>query len=65
MSDPLLDDDDEEFMRRIVWEDRHLFTSVPWSGGFRWFRAPNVICLEQHRSRRRLRVNAPIDKESA
>lgn len=52
MSNPLLDElDDEEFMRRLMWpeEDRHLFTSVPWSGGYRWFRSPNVVPLEQYR----------------
>jgi hypothetical protein len=31
-------------------EDRHLFTHERWSTGFRWFRAPNVVCLEHYRS---------------
>jgi hypothetical protein len=54
MSNPLLDElDDEEFMRRLTWaeEDRHKFTSVPWSGGFRWFRSLNVIDLLRYRRR--------------
>jgi hypothetical protein len=29
-------------------EDRHLFTAAPWDGGFRWFKADNVVCLEQY-----------------
>ena len=33
-------------------EDRHLFTSVPWGGGYRWFRSPNILPLEQYRRRR-------------
>jgi hypothetical protein len=59
MSSPLLNDDndDEEFMRSIVWEeeDRSKFTSVPWSGGYRWFRSPNVVPLEQYRQARQQR----------
>lgn len=30
-------------------EDRHLYTTAPWTGGFRWFRSANVIPLEQYR----------------
>jgi len=55
MGKPLRDDeDDNAFMRSIMWaeEDRHRFTSVPWTGGFRWFRSANVVCLEQYRRRR-------------
>ena len=33
-------------------EDRALFTTIPWKRGeFRWFRSPNVVCLEQWRCR--------------
>jgi hypothetical protein len=28
-------------------EDRHLYTTAPWRGEYRWFRASNVVCLEQ------------------
>jgi hypothetical protein len=43
--------DDEAFLRTIIFpeEDRHVFTTAPWNGGYRWFRAPNVVCLEQYR----------------
>ena len=30
-------------------EDRAKFTSEPWRGEARWFRAPNVVCLESRR----------------
>jgi hypothetical protein len=41
---------DETFMREITpaEEDRHLFTSAPWRGGYRWYRPPNVICIEKY-----------------
>jgi hypothetical protein len=44
-------DADEALMRSIVLpeEDRVRVTNTPWVGGYRWYRAPNVICLEQYR----------------
>jgi hypothetical protein len=30
-------------------EDRHLYTSAPWNGGYRWFRSPHVIPIEWYR----------------
>jgi hypothetical protein len=52
--DRLEDEDDETFMRRIIFaeEDRHLFTAAPWHGGFRWFRSPNVVPIEQRRKKK-------------
>jgi hypothetical protein len=48
------DAEDEAFLRRIIFpeEDRHLFTSTPWRGGYRWFRSPNVVPIEQARQRK-------------
>ena len=46
------DEDDDAFMRKVTWceEDRRrLHPSVPWNGGYRWFRSPNVIPLERYR----------------
>ena len=44
-------DEDEAFLRRLILpeEDRRLFTSAPWRGGYRWFRSHNVIPIEQWR----------------
>jgi len=41
--------EDEAFFRQFVMpeEDRHLFTSAPWDGSFRWFQSSNVVCLEK------------------
>jgi hypothetical protein len=45
--------EDEAFLRRFVIpeEDRPLFTSAKWAetGGYRWFRSPNVVCIEHYR----------------
>jgi hypothetical protein len=42
---------DEEFHRAMMFpeEERHRFTSKPWDGSYRYFRAENVICLEHYR----------------
>jgi len=34
-------------------EDRARLITAPWQGGYRWFRAPNVICLEKARRLKR------------
>jgi hypothetical protein len=45
-------DDDEAFLRQLIFpeEDRHRFTATPWRGGYRWFRSPNIVCLEHYRA---------------
>jgi hypothetical protein len=47
-------DAEHAFARRVLpaEEDRPRLTSAHWQGGFRWFRAPNVICLEKARKLR-------------
>ena len=46
---------ENEFTRQVLLpiEDRERFmpTAPPWpaNGGYRWFKAPNVICLEKVR----------------
>jgi hypothetical protein len=49
---------DEAFFRQVVFpeEDRHLFTTAPWHGGFRWFRSANVVPIEHWR---RIEVETP------
>jgi hypothetical protein len=46
-------EDDEAWWRTFMFpeEDRRLFTSAEWDGGYRWFKSPNVICIERHRAR--------------
>jgi hypothetical protein len=46
-------EEEHAFARRVVppEEDRALFTSAPWEGGYRWFKSPNVIQLEIYRNR--------------
>jgi hypothetical protein len=42
--------DEETFMRHLVEpeEDRRCTGMTPWRAGFRWFRSPNVVCLEKY-----------------
>jgi hypothetical protein len=51
---------DEAFLREwtIPEEDRAKYTSQPWAGEYRWFRSPNVVCLEHYRRRKSLSTNA-------
>lgn len=49
------DEEDEALLRTLIRpeEDRPNRTTNPRVGGFRWFRSPNVICLEKVRLRQR------------
>jgi hypothetical protein len=44
-------------------EDRALYTTAPWHGGYRWFRAPNVIPIEQWRRKKRDSRATPTPKD--
>ena len=46
------------FLRELTIpeEDRAKYTSQPWTGEYRWFRSPNVVCLEQYRRQRQQRA---------
>jgi hypothetical protein len=49
-------DEQHAFAREIILpeEDRRLlFPTIPWTGGYRWFRSPNIVCLEKYRRLRR------------
>jgi hypothetical protein len=48
---------EHEFARQVLpsVEDRiRYMPQAKWEGGYRWFRSPNVICLEKYR---RLKVS--------
>jgi hypothetical protein len=55
------DEEDEAFLRRVIFaeEDRSLYTSTPWRGGYRWFRSPNVVPIEQWRQHQHQKINQP------
>ena len=38
-------EDANSYFRDLIFpeEDRHLFTTAPWHGGYRWFRSPNLV----------------------
>ena len=46
------------FLRELTIpeEDRFKYTTQPWTGEYRWFRSPNVVCLEQYRRQRQRRA---------
>jgi len=56
-------EDANPYLRDLIFpeEDRHLFTTAPWHGGYRWFRSPNVVPIEQWRQDRLL-MASPADK---
>jgi hypothetical protein len=43
--------DDETFLRQwtIPEGDRSKYTTQAWAGEYRWFRSPNIVCIEQYR----------------
>jgi hypothetical protein len=51
--------DEETFMRHLVSpeEDRSLYGMPPWQGRYRWFRSPNIVCLEKIR---KLKASAQV-----
>jgi hypothetical protein len=53
-----MDPGKEDLLRQLTFpeEDRHLFTTAPWRGGFRWFRSPNVVPIEQWRRERKVHL---------
>jgi hypothetical protein len=52
---------DEEFIRAMIFpeEDRFRFTGLRWQGGYRWFRTPNVYCIEHYR---RVKIDVPTGR---
>jgi hypothetical protein len=51
-SKQISDNDDEAFMRSLIRPEedrRRLYPTIPWEGGFRWFRSPNVVPIERYR----------------
>jgi len=46
------DDEDETLLRRLVLPEEERLRRYPTSGragGYRWFRSPNIIRLEEYR----------------
>jgi hypothetical protein len=42
----------EAFYRKRILpeEDRATLTGETWTGGYRWFRSENIVCLEHYRA---------------
>ena len=41
---------DEGLLQSLTWpeEDRSRFTTAHWTGGYRWFKSPIIVCLEKY-----------------
>jgi hypothetical protein len=44
-------DEEHGLLRQLTIpeEDRPRYSLSGWTGGYRWFRSPNVVCLEKVR----------------
>jgi hypothetical protein len=52
------EEEGETFLRSLVLpQEDCLRLGVAWTGGWRWFRSPNVVCLEQYRKKKLTQVN--------
>jgi hypothetical protein len=52
------EDEDETFLRHLVLPEedrRRRYPTRPWTGGFRWFRSPNVIPIERWKRTKKVR----------
>jgi hypothetical protein len=58
-------DEEHAFARQLTMpeEDRARYTSEKWGGGYRWFRSPNVVCLEKARRLKALGRIGPSDAQ--
>jgi hypothetical protein len=51
------EEDADAFWRKLVLpQEERMRLGIPWRGGYRWFRSPNVVCLEHYRRRLATRV---------
>lgn len=46
-------EDEDTFWRKLVLpQEERMRLGIPWCGGYRWFRSPNVVPIEQWRKKR-------------
>jgi hypothetical protein len=38
-----------EFYRKKILPEEERATLIKWDGSFRWFRSPNILCIEHYR----------------
>jgi hypothetical protein len=58
LSQEPIEEEDEAFLRQLVLPEedrRRRFPASVWTGGYRWFRSPNVLCLEKYQHLRAVR----------
>jgi hypothetical protein len=46
-------ENEDTFWRKLVLpQEERMRLGIPWHGGYRWFRLPNIIPIEQWRRKR-------------
>jgi hypothetical protein len=46
-------EDEDTFWRKLVLpQEERMRLGIPWRGGYRWFRSPNIIPIEQWRRKK-------------
>jgi hypothetical protein len=46
-------EDEDAFWRKLVLpQEERMRLSIPWRGGYRWFRSANVVPIEQWRRKK-------------
>jgi hypothetical protein len=44
------DEDADTFWRKLVLpQEERMRLGIPWYGGYRWFKSPNVVPIEKYR----------------
>jgi hypothetical protein len=57
--------EDEAFLRHLILPEEdclHYRQAAPWTGGCRWFRSENVVCIEHYRRPPPLLSGRPCDR---
>jgi hypothetical protein len=57
-STPNIDEQQSLWKWTFPEEDRYLYTTASWQGGYRWFRSTNVVPIEQWWKKRGGRVSS-------
>jgi hypothetical protein len=48
--EPIHKNGEDAFWQRLVLPEEERRWLRDWEGSYRWFRSPNVVCLERYRS---------------
>jgi hypothetical protein len=46
------EDEDTFWQKLVLPQEERMRLGIPWRGGYRWFRSPNIIPIEQWRRKK-------------